>query len=69
MHIVDRRPKFPPLMVVAGGQVRHQLLEFVATLLRGDEIDIGANLAANTNEGRPAADENRRLEVVTEPVN
>jgi len=40
----------------------------VATVLRGDEIDVEANLAADTNEGRLAADENRRLEVVTEPV-
>ena len=32
------------------------------------QVDVEANIAADTNEGRPAADENRRLEVVAEPV-
>ena len=69
MHAIDRRAQLPALVIVAGGEVRHQLLELVATLLRGDEVDIETDLAADANEGCPAADEDRRLEVVTQPVN
>ncbi len=55
-------------MVVAGGEVGHKLLEFVAAGLGGDEVNVEADLSANANERRPPTDEDRRLEVVTEPV-
>ncbi len=68
VHIVDGRPQLPTLVVVAGGEVGHEQLEFVAALLRSDEVDVKTDLPTDTNERRPPADEDGRLEVVTEPV-
>ena len=37
--------------------------------MRGDQVDVETDLAADANEGGPSADEDRRLEVMTELVN
>ena len=69
VRVVDRCSKLSPLVIVAGREVARQLLEFVVALLRGDEVNIETDLAADAYECCPPADQDRGFKVVTEPVN
>lgn len=68
VHVIDRRPQRADLVVVTGGEVGHQLLELVAAFVRSNQVDVEADLPTNANEGRLPANEDRRLEAVTESV-
>lgn len=68
MHVIDRRAQLPALSIVAGGEVHHYLLGLVATLLGADEVDSETKAVVDGHESGSPTDQDRRLEVVAQPV-